>query len=233
MAIKKDLTGLAFNRLTIINEAEPYKSPSGRFYVMWNCRCSCGKELKIRSSSITSNSSFSKSCGCLSAELTKKRATIHGKSNTREYTSYQAMVKRCNNKNDPSYHHYGGRGITVCDNWLGDNGFKNFLIDMGGRPKDYTLDRINSNGNYEFENCRWASRTTQQRNRASKKEKTLSNFMGVTYARGHDCWNASVNGKNLGYFDCDEEAADFRDSYIINNNLENTLNPIHLFKNII
>jgi hypothetical protein len=75
------------------------------------------------------------------------------------------MKNRCLNENNPVYENYGGRGISVCEHWLGENGFNNFLFDMGPRPLDKTLDRINVMGNYEPTNCRWADAKTQHANR--------------------------------------------------------------------
>jgi len=83
----------------------------------------------------------------------------------REYVSYGAMKARCGCTSDTSFKDYGGRGITVCDRWLGPGGFVNFILDMGRRPEGKTLDRRNPEGNYEPNNCRWASARTQVNNR--------------------------------------------------------------------
>jgi len=89
------------------------------------------------------------------------------------------MVGRCNNINDPSYHNYGGRGIRVCDRWLGDDGFANFIKDIGERPSaDYSIDRLDVNDNYCPENCRWASHTQQMINRRMFKN-NKSGYTGV------------------------------------------------------
>lgn len=92
------------------------------------------------------------------------------------YSVYNNMRARCNNKKHWLFHRYGGRGIIVCDRWLGRGGFKNFLKDMGERPAGYQLDRIDNDGNYEPKNCRWASILEQMNNRSNRKE-----FRGKTF----------------------------------------------------
>ena len=111
----------------------------------------------------------------------------HGMSYSREYKSYHAMKQRCTNPDDPSWDHYGGKGVTVCDSWL--ESFENFYADMGIRPAEQTLDRIDPSGNYEPGNCRWATDLEQQNNRMNNVPVTVA---GVTYAsiavccRDHD-----------------------------------------------
>lgn len=89
--------------------------------------------------------------------------------------AYYAMKTRCLNPRQKTYARYGGRGIKVCDRWLGPDGFKNFLSDMGERPEGMTLDRIDNDGNYEPSNCRWATRETQQRNTSRNR---IVNYAG-------------------------------------------------------
>lgn len=127
------------------------------------CLCSCGKEKVARLTHLRSGSV--KSCGCL---LVSRPKEVHGKhfaSKTPEYTTWDAMVRRCHSPSDPSYKNYGARGIVVCDRWRGEHGFRNFLADMGARPKGMTLDRKNNSDGYYPENCRWADCVTQSNNR--------------------------------------------------------------------
>lgn len=110
------------------------------------------------------------------------------------YSTYLNMKDRCYNQNNKTYSYYGGKGVVVCDRWLGPDGFDNFLKDMGKRPKDFTLDRISSNGNYEPKNCRWASRHQQMLN------SSVSNgFMGVSYDKARNKWRANITHKNITY----------------------------------
>lgn len=124
-------------------------------------------------------------------------------SSSTEYTSWKGMKRRCYNKNTKYYVNYGGRGIKVCDRWLGKDGFARFYADMGEKPSpEYSLDRIDNNGNYEPSNCRWTDRRTQNINRRINKNNT-SGVVGV-YKSYKGLWEARLYKDykyiQLGYF---------------------------------
>lgn len=133
--------------------------------IVYICQCDCGNKTRTYRSSLKNGA---KSCGCLRNKQTGERSTTHKLSNSPIYNSYTSMIARCTKKNKDNYHRYGGRGIKVCDRWL--ESFENFYEDMGDRPDGFTLDRIDPDGNYEPDNCRWADTVTQSINKSKKKD---------------------------------------------------------------
>lgn len=151
-----------FGRLTVTGQLILVQRPDGkRPYRFWPVRCDCGTELSVQQGHLVSG--HTESCGCFHIES----IAIHGESNSPTYRSWCKMIQRCTNPKDKHFSFYGGRGIQVCLSWR--LSYEAFRSDMGARPIGLTLDRIDSNGNYEKSNCRWATREAQQNNMRSNR----------------------------------------------------------------
>lgn len=159
-----NLIGLQFGRLTVVARAENSKSLNSR----WVCLCECGGEKVAERSNLRRG--HVSNCGCLAGHPTHGESNWKNDGRTKEYRAWLAMRERCNDPNHISYCYHGGRGITVCDQWL--ESFENFLADVGRAPSpEYSIDRRDVNGNYEPGNVRWATRSEQRRNRRDSVKK--------------------------------------------------------------
>ena len=178
-----DLSGQTFGRLTVLNEGPrmPRRSLKVRRITgerTWNCLCSCGKQHNITHGSLVSGNG--RSCGCLERDLTIKRNHKHGHASraftSPEYDIWCGIIKRCTS---PRYKNYHGRGIQICPRWR--DSFEAFYADMGPRPScDHSIERIENDGDYTPNNCRWATRTEQAHNKRNNR--------WITYNGETLCW---------------------------------------------
>lgn len=195
-----DLTGQSFSSWTVIGRGETKGT-----HVYWWCKCECGTEKGVPSDRLRNGQS--KSCGCLRSKHKSESLTTHGRTKTPEYRAWIDMRRRCNNPKAQQFEQYGGRGINVCERW---NDFNNFFVDVGERPTSkHTIERIDVNGHYEPDNCKWATWYEQSHNRRARGN---SGQNGVCFKNNKWCADIRVKGKriHLGYFDDIQDAIDAR-----------------------
>ena len=169
-----DITGQKFGKLTVIREEG--RTKEGR--ATWLCQCDCGNTKVIKGKALRKGTT--KSCGCI--------VNKHNMTNSYTWSSWRSMMRRCYETNNERYTRYGEKGITVDTRW---HEFINFYKDMGERPLNTTLDRINNDGNYEPGNCRWASNQTQNNNRGSFNTRLILNGVEKTINE----WSRELNIK--------------------------------------
>lgn len=159
-----DLTGQRFGRLTVLFKSRTSKDGG----IIWVCKCDCDKKVEVKSGNLRSG--HTSSCGCFMKDRISETQTTHLQSHKRLYNVWSSMKDRCYNPNSTFYKDYGGRGITVCDEWKTDyQAFHDWAMNNGYDPNApfglCTIDRIDVDGNYEPDNCRWVDMKTQRHNR--------------------------------------------------------------------
>jgi hypothetical protein len=188
----RDLTGQRFGRWLVLEIA----GRSAERGAVWSCVCDCGVKRAVAAKAMVAGDS--QSCGCLGKERrlegVRRAKTTHGHTvgdNSRTYRIWINMVSRCTNPKFDSFPWYGGRGIKVCDRW---RKFQYFLDDMGVAPDEMTIDRRDSNGDYEPENCRWATRTEQANN--TRRNRILE-WNGRTYTQAQLAREVGVDQRRI------------------------------------
>ena len=182
-----DLTGKRFGKLIALN----VRKHDGCYF--YECKCDCGNTKTIRAGALTRKEKPTESCGCKSKPEKGERNpnyrhghAPHGK-RSKTLSAWSCMMSRCYREKDKSFHYYGGRGILVCERW---HRFDNFLSDMGPTPIGFSIDRIDNNGNYEPDNCRWTTQLQQVRN---SRRNIVVNYNGKEMCFSELCEITGVN----------------------------------------
>lgn len=176
----KDLTGQKFGKLTVV--AQIGKKGNA---ILWRCKCECGNDCEVVTADL--NRQHNVSCGC-------NRGLKHGKYKTRLYRIYNAMKERCYNQHTVNYHLYGGRGITICKEWLNDfNSFYEWALNNGYK-ENLSIDRKDTSGNYEPSNCRWITNKEQQSN---KRNNVILTYDGITLTAKQWAEKLDINYQTL------------------------------------
>lgn len=212
---RTDITGLKVGKLTVIERAGYKADKAGKRESLWLCKCDCGNTIIVGQHALVLGGR--KSCGCLRKRDYLKAQSIHGMSRTRIYHIYHGMLDRCFNEKDQHYHLYGERGIAVCEEWQGTNGFMNFYewAMNNGYSESLTIDRIDVNGNYEPSNCRWATSWEQANNRRTN-HRYLVNGENLTAPQISKKYGINLNtfmGRMYQMNLTPQEAVDYKPSF--------------------
>lgn len=195
-----DLKDNIFGKLKVIGYSETIKK-----FAYWNCLCDCGSTITVRASSLRTGNTIS--CGCFRKEVVKKQFTKHGLRKTLLYNLWANMKQRCTNSKNLTYKNYGGRGITLCDEWLGNpENFINWAL-TNGYKKNYQIDRLDNNLGYTPHNCRFVIPTINCNNKRNNrlitiKDKTLTakqwaDIYGINYKTFHTRLSRGWTGEKL------------------------------------
>ncbi len=199
------MIGKRFGRLVVAERSTNDKDGNAR----WTCICDCGNNTTVLAKSLRGGRT--RSCGCLLSESSKTRMTElltkHGRSGTKLYCVYRSMIERCTKPQHKSFHNYGARGISVCDEWTNDRiAFFEWAVDNGYR-EGLTLDRIDNDGNYEPSNCRWVTQKENSNNTRKNvrfsfggETHTISewaNITGLSYSKIYQRYRARKNPKDI------------------------------------
>lgn len=217
------------NGLTYLGEAEPTINNQNKKIRRLKMQCFCGNIFTPRMSDLKAKGV--KSCGCMNKEIIRKTHTKHGltknRNETKLYSIWKSIKQRCLNPNCKAYINYGGRGITICDEWKNNPELFSDWALSNGYDNGLEIDRINVNGNYEPNNCRFVTRFINSINKRKSKFNTTG-YTGISYIKSRKAYSAriSINKERLylGYFKNIEDANNARNEYIIKNNLEHPLN---------
>ena len=215
-----DLTGKKFGMLTVVSLSKTRKNGA-----VWVCKCACGKIVESRAGRLKRG--MVKSCGCGKSAFISQHVTTHGLSQHLLYRVWTGMLDRCYKKDNSRFKNYGGRGISVCEEWLKVEVFVEWAVYNGWKP-DLQIDRVDNDGNYCPENCRFVTNWENSLNKTTLRSDNKSGYCGVS-----SCSRSSKNfaayikfgllRRHIGTFKTAKEAAIARDQYIIDNNLPHRL----------
>lgn len=185
--------GCVYGLLTVVSDAGWHVLPCGVRTRTWLCTCACGNEHVVIGSNLASGGT--RSCGCARGKHIGDRIRTHGKRGTAAYKVWNGIMNRCTNPNTNDWENYGGRGIGIDPRW---RTFEGFYADMGDPPAGMSIDRRDTNGDYTYDNCRWADVFTQNRNRRAHK-RSKSGVSGVVFGERRGEWLVSITANYKTY----------------------------------